>query len=658
MAITDVRQTYTKTNLLSQHSPSLLRTTPMTAATRATRSRTRAASDAPSVENSKPAVIAKRRNAKGKAKAKEEDVAAVEKEPEDAAVLEEEPEDSIVVKKEPEDAIIVKEEPEDATLPVVKEELDDATVPKKEPQDATMVKEEPEDAIFVKEEPNDATSDNATADTTTLYVFLNTTSQWKSVVRVEHKELRELSKRPAKWLRYIGWGVYGAPGRLHRSDDSTSPEIPVNAGADPDTDPGAPALPAVCYYISQDEPHYIDLEMLTDRGGTSAQSNTSDTLFHRRIWKRDRRCVFMQASPNPEVRMMRSVDCESAHIVPHHKGREYLDIMDDKHNVLEHQRLHGIDDPRNGMFLWADLRKAFGAGECAFLLVSRLPRRAMLDKSFVQVPNPYMDVGDVHEGAVNREHPHGIPDQDGTFNELEERELEGAMNEEDDDYSVSERSTVPCPKGEATEMAVKTEAGESSIPQASATLDREMTDDSRLVLQWVGYYTSPIVTSSIPNNTHATLRRGTQLYTPGLHRAYACAAINRWGRDLPDAPARPPPTAAQQMRVRDAQRWGRSPRFSSLAHSFIDPTVRAEYYPVRGAQNERPKNDSASAYEPTAAPRQREPDWAWQPMLRIDDAEALMKEVMEAAVFQHRMQRQEQIGKAKVAQWIRRGTIG
>ncbi|KAJ7684389.1 hypothetical protein DFH06DRAFT_1118163 [Mycena polygramma] len=619
----------------------------MAVATRATRSRTGAASDAPDtqpVEHLKPAAIAKRRNLKGKKKAKEEDATSGEKEPEDATVVKEEPEDATVVKEEPEDAIIVKEEPEDATLP--KEELNDATVLKNEPQDANIVKTEPEDAVFLKEEPNDATATsagNATAETTTLYVFLTTTSQWKSVVRVSHKELRELSKRPAKWLRYIGWCVYGAPGRLHISDDATSPEILIDAGADLDTDPGAP-IPAVCYYISEDEPRYIDLEMLADRGGTNAPSTSPDTLFHRRIWKRDRRCVFMQASPNPEARMMRSVDCESAHIVPHHKGREYLDIMDDRHNVPEHQRLHGIDDPRNGIFIWADLRKAFGAGECAFLLV----------------PNPYMDAGDVHEGAVNREHSHGIPDHDGTFNELEERELEATMEEENDDYSVSERSTVPCPKGTATEMAVKKEAdveGESGLPQASATLDQGMTDDSRLVLQWVGYYTSPIATSCVPNNTHAALRRGTQLYTPGLHRAYACAVINRWGRDLPDAPERPPPTEAQRMRVRDVQRWGRSPRFNSLVHSFIEPTIRAEYYPDRGAQNQ-PKNDSASAYEPTAAPRQREPDWAWQPMLRVDDAEQLMKEALEAAVFRHRMQRQEQIGKAKVAQWIRRGTIG
>jgi hypothetical protein len=77
--------------------------------------------------------------------------------------------------------------------------------------------------------------------------------------------------------------------------------------------------------------------------------------------------------------------------VPHSKGREaspfiscqahstlnvcfmqYIEILEKKHNVPEPRKLRGIDDPRNGIFLWTQIHKLFGFGHCAFLLVNAL----------------------------------------------------------------------------------------------------------------------------------------------------------------------------------------------------------------------------------------------------------------------------------------------
>ncbi|KAJ7823269.1 hypothetical protein B0H13DRAFT_2125696 [Mycena leptocephala] len=182
------------------------------------------------------------------------------------------------------------------------------------------------------------------ACSTTLYIYSQMESEWKSACCIPLEELRDLSKRPAKWLRYIGWCLYGAPGTLHLSEDPASLEIPSNAGAVPDTD------------------------ILADR--TSAAESRKGK-FRKRLLRRDRRCVFMQASHMHKYRMVRRADCDAAHIVPHSKGRQYIEILEDMHGVRPSDKLQGIDDPRNGLMLSHPLHRSAGKGECAFLLASR-----------------------------------------------------------------------------------------------------------------------------------------------------------------------------------------------------------------------------------------------------------------------------------------------
>ncbi|KAJ7132224.1 hypothetical protein C8R44DRAFT_977874 [Mycena epipterygia] len=382
---------------------------------------------------------------------------------------------------------------------------------------------------------------------TTLFVFLRSDREWKAVCCVPLSELRKLSKRPAKRFSYIAWCVHGAPGRLHLSKEPTSLEIPANSGAPFDIDPTAPVLPAECYFISNYAPCYIDLRMLAD--GTSTprtdwQPRQWQNHFLKRLRQRDRQCVFSQASPFEAAR----------------RNRPYIQLTEARHQVPPHQQLHETDDPRNGLFLYCTLHKASSIGECTFLLV----------------PNPYMDIEDVYTGAANTDYPHGNPDED------------------EDDYSVDEYGsdfvpppptpTTPLParvtrqkEAEAAEEEEKADA-EASAPDNKlqdhpGTLDPGMTDDSRLLLQWVGLYCSPIDVELFPNNSHAVLRLGTQLTTLGLHHAYACAIVNRWGRELSDGPDPQGTKSGSRKQKKKDKLAQKSPPFSSLYHSFLNPSI-------------------------------------------------------------------------------------
>ncbi|KAJ7505359.1 hypothetical protein B0H11DRAFT_1978289 [Mycena galericulata] len=225
---------------------------------------------------------------------------------------------------------------------------------------------------------------------TTLFVFLVPQGEWKSVCRIPLSALRELSKRPAKWILFLASIIYGAPGQLHVSGNPMSPEIPKNAGADTETDPAAPPIPLECYFVSRYCPRYVDLRILADRTSARTESNPRNNRFGKRLRNRDRTCVFIQASPFIQCRATRAADCDAAHIIPHSKGREYVQIFEEIHNIPDEERLHGIDDPRNGLLLYKPLHLASGQGECTFLLVSDSSSNYTRLDEQVQVPNRYM----------------------------------------------------------------------------------------------------------------------------------------------------------------------------------------------------------------------------------------------------------------------------
>ncbi|KAJ7823270.1 hypothetical protein B0H13DRAFT_350602 [Mycena leptocephala] len=115
-----------------------------------------------------------------------------------------------------------------------------------------------------------------------------------------------------------------------------------------------------------------------------------------------------------------------------------------------------------------------------------------------------------------------------------------------------------------------------------------MNDDSRMLLQWVGPYFDIIIQNSVRNNTQAVLRQSTRLFTLGIHHAYACAIINRWGRGLSDAPGGPEKSSPSKRKKakRDAKEQ-KSPGFSSLQHSFLNPAIGASFYPGLNANHGR-----------------------------------------------------------------------
>jgi hypothetical protein len=303
-----------------------------------------------------------------------------------------------------------------------------------------------------------------------------------------------------------------------------------------------------------------------------------------------------------------------------------------------------------------------------------------------------MDAEDVHEGDFNLEPPDDSYDSDDS-DDCDSYYEDG--EDEDDDYSGSDygsdymRSQTPSPpramaEGEEEEARARDDddgdtgdaaaADEEDAPEDEGDktpyLDPGMNDDSRLLLQWVGPYFDIIIQDSVRNNTQAVLRQSTRLFTLGIHHAYACAIINRWGRGLSDAPGGPEKSSPSKRKKakRDAKEQ-KSPGFSSLQHSFLNPAIGASFYPGlnanHGRQNAGSSMDKVSssthARGPTR-PRTSPPkpkkrsrmDEAWDLMLQWQLPPPHIAAEQEAA-SRIRMERVEKAGAAKAARWVANG---
>ncbi|KAJ7623540.1 hypothetical protein FB45DRAFT_1089106 [Roridomyces roridus] len=134
---------------------------------------------------------------------------------------------------------------------------------------------------------------------------------WTPTLELTTEELQSMATKPLKWLRYIGWCIYGASGSL-----STEPGgPPIDSTAEESTNDFA----AEYYYIVEGPPCYLDIALLRDYSETDAEDR-----FYEPIYERDGGTI----SPNEH----RDRFLQAAHIIPFCKGDElpnkYMDVSD------------------------------------------------------------------------------------------------------------------------------------------------------------------------------------------------------------------------------------------------------------------------------------------------------------------------------------------
>ncbi|KAJ7056983.1 hypothetical protein C8F01DRAFT_1256923 [Mycena amicta] len=187
--------------------------------------------------------------------------------------------------------------------------------------------------------------------TRTYRLHVEYKSVWEVFLEIPAAELEHLTRRPLKWLNFMGWQIYGRLGHL----SATAGGVPVEVEDQNIED---------YYFISPLPPRYIDIHVLNDRTSNSSHFTARTANFRTQILARDQSCLITGIDP---------LDSQACHLVPHAKGDDYISALSDLRADKE-QPVIQIGDIRNGFLLYTGLHRAFGDGDIAIL----------------QTPNPYL----------------------------------------------------------------------------------------------------------------------------------------------------------------------------------------------------------------------------------------------------------------------------
>ncbi|KAF8434061.1 hypothetical protein L210DRAFT_3506736 [Boletus edulis BED1] len=171
----------------------------------------------------------------------------------------------------------------------------------------------------------------ATVDKVDIYLpFESNTTEWIHALSIPHIDIKRLTNRPLKWLRFAAFAVCGAKGHLSTTQGGETVDYESVSFDD---------LAKRYFYIPD----------ITRRGAD----------FREGICARDEKCVITLLSSG----------LDAAHIIPRSKGSQYISrIVRDRSSLYEPPPFSGEDDVdidciENGMLLRKDLYYMFGNAE-------------------------------------------------------------------------------------------------------------------------------------------------------------------------------------------------------------------------------------------------------------------------------------------------------
>ncbi|KAK0187364.1 hypothetical protein F5146DRAFT_1064573 [Armillaria mellea] len=211
-------------------------------------------------------------------------------------------------------------------------------------------------------------------------------------------DIKRLSIRPLKWLRYVAFTVFGAIGHLTTADGSAVEDENI-------TWESQDRLCEDYYYIPDGELHLVDYQCFNDRVTSSATERRLASFRESMIRRDGDRCVFTRDNPSVS---------EAIHLLPKSKGDEYIQrVHQDRRqaysglpsSILEFESpiLESINCVENGIFVRSDLHKKFANGKIAFL---KTPNVALNPEDI-----PRVEEGDVPTSRITLQHiepPEGL----------------------------------------------------------------------------------------------------------------------------------------------------------------------------------------------------------------------------------------------------------
>ncbi|KAG9310493.1 hypothetical protein JVU11DRAFT_9638 [Chiua virens] len=198
-------------------------------------------------------------------------------------------------------------------------------------------------------------------------------------------ECTTFSNSPLKWLRFLGFTIYGQQGYLSETE----------GGADLNNYT-AQIEPRPYYFVSKSDPRLIDVDAIDDRTmiTDSSQFSTGRQDFRRQIIDRDGTCVLTGDFEH---------NCTACHLIPHLKGDEYMSkLFDHRGQMYNHGMVPVVDinDARNGILLYDGFHRPLDRGDIAFL---KTPNFAL---GVEDVPYSHQPLPTAHpESRLTLQHP-------------------------------------------------------------------------------------------------------------------------------------------------------------------------------------------------------------------------------------------------------------
>ncbi|KIK06019.1 hypothetical protein K443DRAFT_307295 [Laccaria amethystina LaAM-08-1] len=187
---------------------------------------------------------------------------------------------------------------------------------------------------------------SATTPKVRLRLSFPNETQVKLALSIPLDECTTFAVDPLKWLRFLGFAIYGREGHLSLSKNG------------PDLADYTAAIEARSYFfISQGAPRLVDVDAADGRASMASSVTMHRRDFRINVVERDGTCVM-----SGDIEDL----CTACYIIPHAKGSNYIS------NVVNHRggpddNINDINDIRNGLLLSDLLHSPFGAGHMAFL---------------------------------------------------------------------------------------------------------------------------------------------------------------------------------------------------------------------------------------------------------------------------------------------------
>jgi len=211
-------------------------------------------------------------------------------------------------------------------------------------------------------------------------LWIQTNGTWIPILSIPTDQFDRFTLRPLKWLRFLGFIIYGRDGMLRTHCDG--PEVD-------NYDIGTSQLRECYYFFLADQPRFVDTQALHER--ESSAYSLRREHFSASVMDRDQTCI-VTGEP---ARL-----CNPSHCLPHSKGDEYIQQFTTIRGDSDDDVIEEINDPRNRFLVSFALHALVGSGESAFIQTPNF----RLNRS--DIPPSPNSVPGVHTERLTLQHFH------------------------------------------------------------------------------------------------------------------------------------------------------------------------------------------------------------------------------------------------------------